>query len=51
MRFDEAYSGRQQGRLTQEDAVRLSDVCEWTFRRHIDRHVASLEDPIDNSMG
>jgi transposase len=38
MRFEEAYGGWQQGRLTQEEAARLLGVCERTFRRHIDRY-------------
>ena len=38
MRFEEAYGGRQGGRLTQEEAARLLGVCERTFRRHIDRY-------------
>ena len=37
-RFEEAYGGWQQGRLTQEEAARLLGVCERTFRRHIDRY-------------
>jgi len=48
MRFEEAYGGWQQGRLTQEDAARLLGVCERTFRRHIDRYEdAGLEGLID----
>jgi transposase len=38
MRFEEAYGGWQQGRLTQEEAARLLGVCERTFRRYIDRY-------------
>jgi transposase len=38
MRFEEAYGGWQEGRLTQEEAARLLGVCERTFRRHIDRY-------------
>lgn len=34
MRFEEAYSGWQGGRLTQEEAGRLLGVCERTFRRY-----------------
>ena len=32
VRFEEAYGGWQQGRLTQEDAARLLGVCESTLR-------------------
>ena len=32
MRFEEAYGGWQQGRLTQEEAAGLLGVCERTFR-------------------
>lgn len=38
MRFEEAYSGWQSGRLTQEEAARLLCVCERTLRRYIDRY-------------
>jgi transposase len=38
MRFEEAYSGWQSRRLTQEEAARLLGVCERTFRRYIDRY-------------
>jgi hypothetical protein len=38
MRFEEAYSGWQERRLTQEEAARLLGLCERTFRRYIDRY-------------
>jgi len=38
MRFEEAYGGWQNGRLTQEEAARLLGVCDRTFRRYIDRY-------------
>ena len=38
MRFEEAYGGWQEGRLTQEEAARLLGVCERTFRRQINRY-------------
>ena len=38
MRFEEAYTGWQEGRLTQEDAARLLGVCDRTFRQQIDRY-------------
>ena len=51
MRFEEAYGGWQQGRLTQEDAARLLGVCERTFQRHIDRYEdAGLKGLIDKRL-
>jgi len=38
MRFEEAYGGWQNGRLTQEEAASLLGVCARTFRRYIDRY-------------
>jgi transposase len=38
MRFEEAYGGWQQGRLTQWEAARLLGVCERSFRRYIYRY-------------
>jgi transposase len=38
MRFEEAYGGWQERRLTQEEAAQLLGVCERTFRRYIDRY-------------
>lgn len=38
MRFEEAYGGWQQERLTQQEAARLLGVCERTFRRYISRY-------------
>jgi len=38
MRFKEAYSGWQEGRLTQGEAARILGVCERTFRRYIGRY-------------
>ena len=35
MRFEEAYGGWQERRLTQEEAARLLGVCERTFRRYV----------------
>ena len=40
MRFEEAYTGWQAGRLTQVEAARLLGVCERTLRRQIDRYEA-----------
>jgi len=33
MRFEEAYEGWQEGRLSQSDAAALLGVCDRTFRR------------------
>jgi transposase len=38
MRFEEAHTGWQEGRLTQEEAARLLGVCERSFRRYINRY-------------
>ena len=40
MRFEEAYTDWQEGRLTQAEAARLLGVCERTLRRQIDRYEA-----------
>ena len=38
MRFEEAYEGWTESRLTQEEAALLLGVCPRTFRRYIDRY-------------
>ena len=38
MRFEEAYDGWTESRLTQEQAAQLLGVCSRTFRRYIDRY-------------
>jgi hypothetical protein len=38
MRFEEAYDGWRDQRLTQEEAAQLLGVCDRTFRRYIDRY-------------
>ncbi len=38
MRFEEAYEGWQERRLTQGEAARLLGVCDRTFRRYINRY-------------
>ena len=38
MRFEEAYEGWTESRLTQEEAASLLGVCDRTFRRYIDRY-------------
>ena len=40
MRFEEAYEGWNEGRLTQEEAARLLGVCERSFRRYAARFEA-----------
>ena len=51
MRFEEAYSGWQAGRLTQEEAARLLGLCARSFRRYIDRYEeAGLDGLIDKRM-
>ena len=40
MRFEEAYEGWSEGRLTQAEAALLLGQCERSFRRHIDRYEA-----------
>ena len=47
MRFEEAYAGWQEGRLRQEEAVRLLGVCERSFRRYIE----GLQGLIDHRVG
>ena len=47
MRFEEAYSGWQAGRLRQEEAARLLGVCERSFRRYIHARDLALTQPID----
>ncbi|MBW1711319.1 MAG: helix-turn-helix domain-containing protein [Deltaproteobacteria bacterium] len=38
MRFEEAYYGWQERRLTQDEAACLPGVCVRTFRRYINRY-------------
>ena len=40
MRFEEAYQGWTEGRLSQGDAALLLGQCERSFRRHIERYQA-----------
>lgn len=48
MRFEEAYGGWSEGRLTQCEAARLLGVCDRTFRRYVDRyHENGIEGLID----
>lgn len=51
MRFEEAYDGWKERRLTQEEAARLLGICDRTFRRHIDRYEeAGLEGLMDKRL-
>jgi transposase len=51
MRFEESYTGWQEGRLTQADAGRLLGVSERTFRRQIARYEADgMQGLIDRRM-
>lgn len=40
MRFEEAYEGWNEGRLTQAEAARILGVCERSFRRYAGRYEA-----------
>lgn len=51
MRFEEAYEGWHQKRLTQSEAAVLLGVCERSFRRYIARYEAEgLEGLIDKRL-
>jgi hypothetical protein len=51
MRFQEAYDGWSQGRLTQAEAALLLGQCERSFRRHIERFEADgLEGLLDRRL-
>ena len=52
MRFEEAYSGWEGGRLRQEEAARLLGICERTFRRYVERFEdRGIEGLIDKRLG
>ena len=38
MRFEDAYYGWQEGRLSQEEAARILGICDRSFRRYRDRY-------------
>lgn len=40
MRFEQAYAGWNEGRLTQGEAAELLGQCERSFRRHVQRYEA-----------
>jgi Winged helix-turn helix len=51
MRFQEAYDGWNQGRLTQTEAALLLGQCERSFRRQIERFEADgLEGLLDKRL-
>lgn len=51
MRFEEAYGGWQEKRLTQEEAANLLGVCERTFRRYLERYrEEGLEGLVDRRL-
>ena len=51
MRFEEAYTGWTESRLTQEEAALLLGVCARSFRRYIDRYEeAGLDGLIDKRL-
>ena len=51
MRFQEAYDGWSEGRLTQAEAALLLGQCERSFRRHIERFEADgLEGLLDKRL-
>jgi hypothetical protein len=43
MRFEEAYAGWNQGRLSQEEAAELLGLCARSFRRYLGRYEADGE--------
>ena len=52
MRFEEAFGGWTEKRLTQEEAARMLGVCARTFRRHVDRfEEAGLDGLVDKRVG
>lgn len=51
MRFKEAYSGWNEGRLSQGEAGRLLGMCERSFRRYLSRYEAEgLQGLIDRRL-
>ena len=51
MRFEEAYGGWNEGRLTQGEAAQLLGVCERSFRRYVVRFEADgLDGLIDRRL-
>ena len=51
MRFEEAYEGWNEGRLTQAEAARILGVCERSFRRYLVSYEADgLDGLIDRRL-
>ncbi len=51
MRFEEAYEGWNEGRLTQAEAAQILGVCERSFRRYMVRYEADgLDGLIDRRL-
>jgi hypothetical protein len=51
MRFEEAYEGWNEGRLTQGEAAQILGMCERSFRRYLSRYEAQgLEGLIDRRL-
>ena len=51
MRFQEAYDGWNEGRLTQAEAAQILGQCERSFRRHIERFEADgLQGLVDKRL-
>lgn len=51
MRFEEAYEGWNEGRLTQAEAARILGMCERSFRRYLWRYEAGgLEGLVDRRL-
>jgi hypothetical protein len=51
MRFEEAYEGWSEGRLTQAAAAQILGMCERSFRRYLSRYEAEgLEGLIDRRL-
>jgi hypothetical protein len=38
IRFEDAYEGWQEGRLSQDEAARILGICDRSFRRYRDRY-------------
>lgn len=51
MRFEEAYEGWNEGRLTQAEAAQMLGMCERSFRRYLTRYEAEgLDGLIDRRL-
>ena len=51
MRFEEAYGGWNEGRLSQAEAAQILGMCERSFRRHLTRYEAEgLDGLIDKRL-